>query len=77
MIIVSRHLSEKCITAWSHLKHIPTVYHVLFICLALLRDLRMCHCGQGTSRIFGPNAISPSQESQENGALLFASILMT
>ena len=51
---------------------------VLFICLALSRDLRMCHCGQGTSRIFGPNAISPTVLSQwENGALLLASILTT
>ena len=51
---------------------------VLFICLALSRDLRMCHCGQGTSRIFGPKAISPAMLSQwENGALLFASILTT
>ena len=57
-------------------KYCPT--QVLFICFALSRDLRMCHCGQGTSRIFGPKAISPAVLSQwENGALLFASILTT
>ena len=51
-------------------------YAGVVICLALSRDLRMCHCGQGTSRIFGPSAISPAVLSQwENGALLFASIL--
>ena len=51
---------------------------VLFICLALSRDLRICHSGQSTSRIFGPKAISPAVLSQwENGALLFASILTT
>ena len=57
--------------------HPPGFTQVLFICLALSRDLRMCHCGQGTSRIVGPNAISPAVLSQwENGALLFASILI-
>ena len=49
---------------------------VLFICLELSRDLRMWHCGQGTSRIIGPKAISSAVLSQwENGALLFVSIL--
>ena len=40
----------------------------MFICLALSRDLRMCHCDQGTSRIFGPKAISPAV--QVNGRMV-------
>ena len=66
--------AKPIVTSYIH----RVVTQVLFICLALSCDLRMCHCGQGTSRIFGPKAISPAVLIQwENGAFLFAWILTT